>query len=65
MSAIKAPPVPPLKDPKINAAKALKMGGPGQRLGHQSIARRKGLLARALRGEKGIGTSLPDPQDNS
>lgn len=61
---IKAPAVPTESDPKIDATKMLKFAGSGKPT-HQAVEHRKGLLARALRGNKSNNTALPTPQDST
>lgn len=61
--SVKAPDVPHIADPKIDASKMLKFAGSAKPT-HQAVEHRRGLLARALRGNKNSGMQLPTPQDS-
>lgn len=65
MADFKPPAVPKEADPKINASKMLKLAGSSGKVTHQAVEHRRGLLARALRGNKNNGTTLPTPQDSN
>lgn len=59
---MKTPPVPTQSDPKIDALRSLKLAG--NKTSHQAVEHRRGLIARALRGNKSSLPQLPTPKDS-